>query len=620
MSHDTTTPRLGTIYLPKSGTRVGEFGFLVDDAADDLLVEIGTPVVAETGEGAFVGIVQDLSTVGTDADPVAADLAAGYGGDPAGHVPAALLATVQVFESPARRPVGPGTVRGASPAEVARATGREDMDWPLPAGVVRCVDGTPAPVCVDGHNLLGPEAAHMIVSGLSGWAAKTSFSGVLLASALAQGSPESDATAAVVFNVKGSDLLHLDQPDDGDLTDDDRAMYTALELDAGPFADVEVWAPGMPQGQGANCPRGDAIPLRWGLRDVWPYLRYLFPWIAEDEKLQSFMAAFADAKLYTGNHRERVASFAALEAFLESEIRNADDEGRSTGFANTHVATLRRIRRMLGNVPARGKGLIDTGVPADADDLPATGWRHGQVVVVDIAGLGEDMQAMAIARTLERLLGSAEEGQLGVDHLAVFADELNSFAPAQGSERAQVRRVLRRVSTQGRYAGVSLWGAAQQMSKIDDLVRDNAGTRAVGKTTDGELADSSYGRMSGGLAETITGLERGQMALSHHTFRAPLVVDFPRPAWHTGKPTTTASGGRADAAESLTRGGAVSAAGLERLTEGMDPETAERIVASSASTDEAVAALQAAREPDMTQVRVEAERTVDPDDPFGLDD
>ena len=611
-----TTPvtPLGSIYLPASpGTSVGSFDFIVDPEHGQA-VEIGTPVAADTAEGVLVGTVIDMRTVGTGRDPVREELGSSYDSAYIASIPEVVVATVQVFSSPLMRPARAGLVRAASAAELLSATGYDRMDWRIPAGVVPLATGDFAKVCLDGKALLGPESAHLIVNGLSGQAAKTSYTGVLLASALAAGGDEGNKVAALIFNVKGDDLIWLDEaPTAGyELNDDDRIMYEALGIPAAPFEDVQVWAPSLPGGQGSHSNRPDAKRLRWDLLDVWRYLEYILPYLGDDEKAQSFMSEFQDMCLYNPNPTARIDSFNKLEAWFNEKIADANERGDTMGWRSHHVATMRRMQRMLMGIVARAGGLVSREKAQMGDDVPVTGWTHGQVVVVDIAGLHADVQALVIGRTLRRLLDEAENTGLGVDHLIVFADELNAFAPSSGSDMAKVKKILQRVSTQGRYAGISLWGAAQKMSKIDELVRDNAATRAVGITAEGELASGVYGRLSTGLTERLATLPKGSMALWHYSFRGALVVKFPRPAWRTGKAKT----GIAKKGASASLG--LSDASVARLSEGMDPDTRDRIIAEA--DDPAVAAkrLAAARVPDMRKAVLHEPSAVDPSDPFDL--
>jgi hypothetical protein len=611
--------RLGVVFLPASGTPVGQFRFIVD-AANGRHVEIGTLVTADTAEGPVVGSVVDMSSVGHGTDPFAADLLAT--GDPTLDLRSeVVVATVQVFWSPALRPVRAGVVRGATRDELARATGADRVSWGVPAGVVDLAGGGYAPVALDGAALLGPEAAHLMVGGVSGQASKTSFAGVLLRSAVAHAANHGRSLGAVIFNVKGDDLLFLDEPPAPgyELTDDDRAMYDAMGTPAAPFDDVTVFAPGLPGGTGHQSNRSDASVLRWDLRDLWPYLRYLLPNMSEDEKLVSFFAEFRERLL---NRRTNpVDTFDKLRAWFDETLSPAADDAEGDAhrypWGTHHRATLYRVQRMLLGLQPRCGGLLAGGASNPSTDVPTTGWTHGRVVVVDIAGLNPDVQGVVVARTTERLLDAAENAMLGVDHLVLFCDELNSFAPAVGGDLAAVRRVLARTSSTGRYAGISLWGAAQKLSRIDEQVRDNASTRALGMTADAELATGTYGRLPGGTAERIATLPKGRMVLWHYTLRSALVTRFPRPAWRTGKAKTKASGGfsKTDPLGYL----GLPRAHAEALTEGLSAAAVADIVTAADDPVIAAEALRSARVPDAHRIRLTAPTPdVDPDDPFAL--
>lgn len=200
-----------------------------------------------------------------------------------------------------------------------------------------------------------------------------------------------------------------------------------------------------------------------------------------------------------------------------------------------------------------------------------------------------------------------------MDHLVVIADELNAFAPSMGSEMGRIRKVLQKVSTQGRYAGISLWGAGQKLSKVDEMVRDNAATRALGVTSDGELSSGIYGNMPSGLVERIATLAKGYMALSHYSFRSTLIARFPRPAWRTGRSRTTGS-----VKPKSTSVLGLSDASIRRLTEGNSAEDVENLINSSASAQEALEKLERSRVPDMSAAVVHEPSSFDPDNPFDL--
>lgn len=604
---------LGQVFLPSApGTPVGRFQFIAsrEHGAE---VEVGTPVAADTSEGTVVGMVVDMRTVGTQSDAVAAELA----GEQVARLGESVVAEVQVLSSERMRPVRAGKVRPATAAEVADATGASSMRRRVPAGVLQLGDGAYAPVSFDFDFLLGPQAAHLLVGGLSGLAAKTSYMGVLLASAFAAAS-ERERVAALIFNVKGEDLIYLDQvPEPGyELSEEDKEIYAAMGVDPSPFKDVTVYAPGLPASStGTLSPREDALRLSWDLQMMWPYLRHsIGNVVVEDEKVASFLGEFEAFCLRAHDPLQRVTTFNQLDAWFTDRLREAEESESQYAWRSHHKATMWRIRRMFMGARSRANGLFIGGSARPGEDIQDEGWRPGQVVVVDIAGLPSLVQSAVVSRTVERLMDSAEAGRLGVDHLVVMADELNTFAPAQGSEMHTVRRVLQKVSTQGRYAGISLWGAGQKLSKIDELVRDNAASRALGMTADGELASGVYGRMPQGLTERVATLPKGSILLSHHSFRAPLVSRFPRPAWRTGRARTT-GGSR----PSVTSALALSEASMGRLTEGLSSEVVAQVMSSHDDAESARSELERIREPDMHRSTLHERSAFDPGNPFDLD-
>jgi hypothetical protein len=109
----------------------------------------------------------------------------------------------------------------------------------IPVGVYRA-GGTDAPIYLDADFLLGPEAAHLNITGVSGLATKTSAIEWILSSIFTHFPPQKGSVAAVCFNVKGPDLCFLDQP--GNVDDADRVIYERCGVPARPFDRVRYFA------------------------------------------------------------------------------------------------------------------------------------------------------------------------------------------------------------------------------------------------------------------------------------------------------------------------------------------------------------------------------------------
>lgn len=133
-------------------------------------------------------------------------------------------------------------------AEVRKATGKErdealyfdGMDSRLPAGLSRDDD----PVYVNLEFLDGTRGAHVNISGISGVATKTTYATFVLYSLFTSKAlgTEKLNTKALIFNVKGEDLLFLDHAN-VQLEDEQAARYGALDLAPAPFPSVSFYAP-----------------------------------------------------------------------------------------------------------------------------------------------------------------------------------------------------------------------------------------------------------------------------------------------------------------------------------------------------------------------------------------
>lgn len=614
--------QVGQVYLPPSpGTPVGKFQFTVEPSTKaGKEVEVGAFVTADTEEGPVTGTVTDMVAIGSGLSPIQADLS-NQGGPTLTTLPSATVGSASVLSSERMRPVRPGPIRFSTRDEVADALGQNSLKWPIPVGVVTLGDGSTMPMCLDGVFVAGPEAQGLTAAGKSGLASKTSFLTVGLRSLLHTAGERGISAAALVFNVKGEDLIWLDKEAGGDsaLHPEDLEKYEIMGIPAAPFPDVTVYAPSLPGGNESSSPRPDVELLRWDLPMLWPRLRSIFPGPMESDNFASLIADI-DSNLIRARGANRIRTINELDAWFQGNLNEAEEEQRSTFWKSHHVATGRRAHKLLMSLVPRFGGLLSREETSDRFDIPDEGWRPGQVIVVDIAGLTPDVQAVVMSRTIERIFESAEAGTLGVSRMTVFTDELNQWAPKTGTTAngASIRRTIEGISTRGRYAGLSLFGAGQAMSKVSDLVRDNSATRALGVTDAMEINSGIYGKMPPGVSEQVETMPKGSMLLWHYCFRQPVIVKFPRPAWQTGRPDPTGTGNRKKGAQQTLK---ASPESVRRLTEGVPKDVVDEVIAAADDPNAALEELKKMRIPDLRQQHLHAERnaTVD-DDPFGLGD
>ena len=135
--------------------------------------------------------------------------------------------------------------------EILQALGLEKIKNPMPCGYIemyRDEDKVVLPVNFNSKFLIGPEGAHLNISGISGLAAKTSYSMFLLKAIQEMYHTKTnisrdDSVAFVIFNVKGRDLLAIDEPNK-ELSKEDKLIYNEmLKLSSEPFEDVKYFNP-----------------------------------------------------------------------------------------------------------------------------------------------------------------------------------------------------------------------------------------------------------------------------------------------------------------------------------------------------------------------------------------
>ena len=432
-----------------------------------------------------------------------------------------------------------------------------------------------APIWIDEDYLLGPEAGHANWTGQSGLATKTSHALFLTSAVFQRMRAEGKTVAALMFNVKGPDLLWLDKPaqpepgmetaysaaDCDALSREDLAAYDALELRPEPFQNLKIFAPFKPNQQ----PLEDAIDLP-GMKQihgrlntlrnaqgethcVYPVLWQLEPllWlphkIFERDDLDDKLFGFVDEVRASG-----ITTLRQLERRFEEIFRHFEESGEDT-WNGHHKFTIRKARNRFKNLASKFGGLLAEG-SVNFGTLPAydAAFSDQEVRVIDIAGCNTNVQELLVTKLIDTVWRLAEQDKLGVDKVVIFVDELNKYA-AGGSQGA-LRDTLVDIAARGRHLNVVLFGAQQFRSKVDDEILGNCGTSFYGRVGDEEIINSSYRSLSDTAKAELLGLRKGRLLVRHAHFRTPLFGSFPKP------PTIKGMGGQSVYNNNAPGGGA----------------------------------------------------------------
>jgi DNA helicase HerA-like ATPase len=452
-------------------------------------------------------------------------------------------------------PPRPGeTVRRASGQERAQALYFDRMERMLPVGTSR--DGEAVFVNMDFVD--GTRGAHISISGVSGVATKTSFALFLLHSMFRGGAMrEPHNSKALIFSVKGEDLLFLDQPNTrlaGPDGDELRRAYGRLGLPAEPFSSTAFYAPPTP---GDRTGRPHVTGRTSGVTSFWWTVqefcaRQLLPYVfadAEDDRQQYTMVVHNVAGRLSRDAHPAGEDGAVvvdgvtcrtygdlvdrLNDLLTDETTMPQWAGNAIGIGtvNAFLRRLRSSQRALSN-------LIRGDLPDPSGTSGLAGAVRGreittdgqQITVVDLHNLAERAQRFVVGVVLAA--ETARKEAAGPSSLLfTMIDELNKYAPREGA--SPIKDVLLDIAERGRSLGIILIGAQQTASEVERRIIANSAIRVVGRLDAAEASRPEYGFLPAAQRQRATIAKPGTMFVSQPEIPVPLAVDFPFPAWAT---------------------------------------------------------------------------------------
>jgi len=428
-------------------------------------------------------------------------------------------------------------VRFADEDGVHRALGIDEMreDRRIPAGLIEMSNGTRAVAYIDLAYVMGPEAAHVNISGISGLATKTSY-GMFLIQSILQSANASDI-AVIVLNVKHGDLLMIDQAVEG-LEPEQHDRWDKLGLEPRPFENVHYLLPHGKDTLNTGMPNSFIFPCifqtyAYALDNTYDKLDLLFSQVADPASTIESMVGEITVGLE--QRTKKWANVTDWDTLLNGEPLVKD--GRSQRVGDIHASSVGKFRRHLRRiVKTRQTGLFVRQLSRNTVNLSGEigKLQGGHTYAVDIAKLTDEEQTLVfgdILRTVYALY--AEEGSEEYElpkKVIIFVDELNKYAPARERSSPIQEQVLD-IAERGRSLGVILISAQQFMSAVHGRVTGNAATLVVGRSGSAELAAPAYRFLDQDVRGNLTRLSKGELLLSHSIYRQPVKIIFPKPAF-----------------------------------------------------------------------------------------
>ena len=453
----------------------------------------------------------------------------------------------------------------AAENEIKAALGLDKVQNPLVCGSLKMYEETEdevtLPVCLNSKFILGPEGAHLNISGISGLASKTSYAMFLMKAIQEQylhnNRKNEDRVAFVIFNVKGKDLMAIDCENDfaEDGNKEKERVYTEykrLGLSTAPFKQVHYYIPYY-----SNMTEKRSTYL--SKEDVDDYISdgklHKFKYSYEEDK-ESLEMLFADvddpqqtmeaiiSKIIDDNDPD-FAGIKTWEQFrgLVDELSQRSQpvsKGQQRASNEISVLSWRKFKRIINKAIKNDDMFANRPNIQNGECRLADALKHissNDVCVIDVAKLPEDKQAFVFGdavRTIYNLKLGEYDSESGVNppsRIIIFIDELNKYASKDTPKSSPILREILDVTERGRSLGVVLFGAEQFRSNIHQRVTGNCSTHAYGRTNSIETATKDYGSLPSTYKNMLTRLEQGDYLIQNPIFRSLLKIKFPKPLY-----------------------------------------------------------------------------------------
>ena len=367
---------------------------------------------------------------------------------------------------------------------------------------------------------------------------------------------DEDSVAFVLFNVKGKDLLTIDQIND--FSDEKNPelekektikMYEELGLKPKPFENVQYYYPySVPNSRSWNTyMKPEEVEENVKLKKAKKF-KYVYQYDKDsldlmfsniDDSSQTMDAIIS----YIISGQGKFGQISDWQDFLEA-VKEKCSAGASGSDKEIPVASWRKFYRIVN------KGITDNKI-FSRDITESKGEirlgdalkyiKKNEMHVIDIAKLSEDKQAFVFGdavRTIYDLqLGqySGDEGVSPPSRIVIFIDELNKYASKETPKNSPILRQILDVAERGRSLGVVLFAAEQFRSAIHDRVTGNCSTHAYGRTNSIEVTKADYKSVPPVYKTMMTRLKQGEYIVQNPVFRSMLNIKFPKPIYKQTK-------------------------------------------------------------------------------------
>lgn len=428
--------------------------------------------------------------------------------------------------------------------DIRIALGLNNVKNPIVCGYLQMYKGNEAlkiKVELNANFLIGPEGAHLNVSGISGLAAKTSYSMFLL-NAIQQKFCTEDGSnndvAFVFFNVKGRDLMAIDEPNT-ELKDKDKAIYTEeLGLQPLPFQNVTYYYPYDNQRPSNVLTNADPNDVERQRSNKKAY-SYKFPCENHLDKLDLLLANEDDSTgtmescvNYIINKQGLFNNVSEWDTLKDVITQYASGSAKDNDSKNPiTTSSWKKFLRII-NKAVDTQGIFHDNLADHERDLTTVVHNElvgGQVMVIDITLLDDNTQGFvfgSVARAIWEMKFDTERDNVP-KKVIIFVDELNKYASNDTPKSSPILHQLLDITERGRSLGIILFSVEQFRSAIHDRVKGNCATSAYGRTNAIEVSKSDYRYIPKVYQNMMTRLSAGEYIISNPALRSLVNIKFP---------------------------------------------------------------------------------------------
>jgi len=432
-------------------------------------------------------------------------------------------------------------VEFADEDDIKDALGLNDIKNPIAAGFIEGANNVTVPINLNSDFLIGPEGAHLNISGISGLATKTSYAMFLLQSI----QQTIDDAAIVILNVKGDDLLRIHE-ENPLLSEKDKKVWEKTGLSCKPFEKVKYYYPykNNKDGYYANTILDKSALSKQVDADVMRNFIYTYD---HDKNNIDLIFSNVDDPSFTMESIINVImespEFCDLswDDFKAKLGEKCASGGKKNGNVEIPVQSWRKFKRLIHKSINNQFFINSKSGSADrrqcflSDEVKNI--KKKDVFVIDVARLEEQLQCLVFGDILKAVnelkFGETARSEEDIPgRVIIFVDELNKYAASNAPKNSPILRYLLEITERGRSEGIILFSAEQFKSAIHDRVKGNCSTHIYGRTNAIEISKPDYKYIPKVFSNMMTRLSKGELILEHAILGTPLKMTFPYPSYY----------------------------------------------------------------------------------------